>query len=386
MKLPNDEIGISDVLAYRDCPRRFSFSMKRHMPEGEPPEAAAEHAYGSCIHDVLSGIEEKDLDNDKAVQLAFDKWGWALDPDDMTLIQHDIETYYERDILGVSTLANEGEFRVPLLQHEGRTIYFRFRIDRLYQRLDNPATFVMVDYKSSKHRKSEAEVHSDLQMWAYNWGIFTFYPECETLVQVYDQLRFGTIPTNKSEEQRAQFREWLERQVRTILADDEVREKDGLMEPRLNKWCAYCPIKMDCPIIDKLSDFAATRIAALAPDADAVAKMKLDPDAISEHTERLEEVGTAIKTLQAYEKTVKGVVKELPMSQREDLGFKLTNRRSDTWDPQAMRAVHEMLGDSFYGLVGITKARLDEMFPDEADDIKALARTDISGEQLRRTT
>jgi hypothetical protein len=34
-------------------------------------------------------------------------------------------------------------------------IYLRTRIDRLYQRLDNPGVFVHVDYKSSRWPKTQ---------------------------------------------------------------------------------------------------------------------------------------------------------------------------------------------------------------------------------------
>lgn len=386
MDLPNDSIGISDINAWRDCPRRMSFSMKRHTAEGEPPEAAIEHAYGSCIHDVFQAIEEKGLSDELAVQAAFDKWAWALEPDDLDQLKRDIQTYRERDFIGVRTLAVEQEFRVPLLEHEGRTIYFRFRLDRLYQRIDNAAVFLHVDYKSSKWRKTEAEVHKDTQMWAYNWAIHSFFPECSTLIQHYDQLRFGSITTRKSAEQREEIAEWLREQVRVILADEEVQESDGLLKPRFNQWCPYCPLVGSCSVVDDLSDFARSTIAVLTPSKEDAAKVGLDATPFEDYIEKLAEVEGAEKTLEEFKTRVRDIIKKLPTSERERMGFKLSGRNSDIFTPEAMREMHNMLGDEFYLLVGVTKKRLEELFdgdPRQAD-IKALARREETGVQLRR--
>lgn len=386
MKLPNDSIGISDINAWRDCPRRMSFSMKRHTEEGEPPEAAIEHAYGSCVHDVFQAIEENGLTDELAIHAAFDKWAWALEPDDLKQLKKDVQTYRERDFIGVRTLAVEQEFRVPLLEHEGRTIFFRFKLDRLYQRIDNGAVFLHIDYKSSKHRKSEAEVHKDTQMWAYNWAIHAFFPECEALIQHYDQLRFGSITTRKSAEQREEMAQWLREQVRAILADESVDEKDGLLKPRFNTWCPWCPIIGSCSVIDQLSDFAKSEIAVLTPTKDDAAKVALDATPFEDYIAKLDDVEGAEKVLKEFKDRVREVIKQLPTSERERMGFKLSGRNSDIFTPEAMREMHAMLGEEFYLLVGITKKRLDELFADDPrlPQIKSLARREETSTQLRR--
>lgn len=387
MQLPNDSIGISDINAWRDCPRRMSFSMKRHTKEGEPPEAAIEHAYGSCIHDVFQAIEENGLSDELAVAAAFDKWAWALEPDDLDQLKKDVKTYRERDFIGVRTLAVEEEFRVPLLEHEGRTVYFRFRLDRLYQRRDNASVFIHVDYKSSKWRKTEAEVHKDTQMWAYNWAIHQFFPECATLIQHYDQLRYGSITTRKSDEERARIAEWLREQVRAILADDSVQESDGLLEPRFNQWCPWCPIVGSCSVIDHLSDFARSEIVALTPSKEVADTVGLDATPFEQYVEKLDEVEGAEKVLAEYKDRVRDIIKKLPTSERERMGFKLSGRNSDVFTPEAMRAMHELLGDEFYLLVGVTKKRLDDLFANDPrkEEVLALARREETGQQLRRT-
>lgn len=385
MKLPKDAIGISDILAHRDCPRRMSFSMKRHTEEGEPPEAAIEHAYGSCIHDVFEAIEKRGLSDDAAVQVAFDKWAWALRPEDLDTLKDDINTYRERDVIGVKTLATETEFRVPLMQRQGQTIYFRFKLDRLYQSTANAAVFIHRDYKSSRWRKTEEEVHEDLQMWAYNWGVFEFFPECEELIQHYDQLRHGVVVTRKSAAQREQMAEWLRRQVTAILDDDDFGD-DGLLLPKFNEWCPWCKIKESCPVVEQLSDFALSRIDAIAKGIPQAGSVAVDAAGIESYVERLQSVKTAEKVLKEFEEAVKRIMRELPLSERERLGFKLTDTRADVYDEEALRQVHHILGDDFYQLVSFTKRRLNSLFDDDprVEQIKNLARKEVTGDQLRK--
>lgn len=386
MDLPNDSIGISDILAHMDCPRRMSFSMKRWTEEGEPPEAAMQHAYGSCLHDVLHAIEKLGLNDDQAIQIAFDKWAWALGPDDLEQLKKDIATYRQREVVGVDTVLNEGELRIPLMERDGKIIYFRGRIDRLYRFKANPSIFLHIDYKTSAWRKTEAEVHEDLQLWAYNWAIYERFPEIGTLVQRYDQLNFGEETTEKSDRQRQWIQEWLRRQVTAILNDEDVDPADGLLKPTFNDWCPWCPIMADCDVIPQLTDFAQRRIALLSPHVAQVAKVGLDATGIETYVKQLEAVGTAKKTLDVFEKQVKELIRALPSSQREVLGWRLSPRREQKWDEEAMRRAHEILGDDFYRVVGLTKKRLDSLFDDDprAEQVRALARREETGDQLRR--
>lgn len=267
MVLPNDSIGISDVLAWRECPRRMSFSMRRHTPAGEPPEATtASTAFGTAMHDVFEFVGNNDAFDDEAVQTAFDRHARWLDPDDLPRMRENLKVYRERDYLGVRTVAVEGEYRVPLfVADDGTTIFFRCKIDRLYQSLHDESVFISVDYKTSRWQKTEEEVHEDPQQWAYNWAIHEVFPECGTLVQVYDQLRYGAIPTRKSDVQRDQIKEWLIRHVKAIMRDVDYGA-DGLLQPKLNDWCAWCPVAESCSVVKDVTDFTAAKIAALAPE------------------------------------------------------------------------------------------------------------------------
>lgn len=360
MLLPDNQIGISDINTYRDCPTKFEYAVRRWTEGSEPPERKhPDTMYGSAIHHAIHLAEADLLSDDEAVQAAFDEYSPYLDPEDMERLEHDLEVYRRRDYKGVRTVANETEVRVPLFVVGGETIYFRAKLDRVYERVDRPGAFIHIDYKSSKWKKTEAEVHKDPQMWAYNMAIFEWWPECQSLTQVYDQLMYGAIPTRKSAAQRRQIKVWLKRQVRAILNNEDP-------QPKFNQWCPYCPLLPDCPEPKRTAEFAAARIAALAPPEEGSSKLVLDPDLMEVYVQQLPDLSTAKKAIEKFEDAVRGAIKDMPEAVRAYHGYKLSSRRSDSWTPEALRRAHEIMGDEFYALVKLTKGRIkDYLGPDK---------------------
>jgi hypothetical protein len=355
VKLPGNAIGPTDIQQYRDCPRRFEFGMQRHTDAGEHPEAqSSSTAYGSAVHEAIAFAEAEAALDDPAIQRAFDLYAKWLEPEDLERLRRDLATYRERDYAGVRTVAVEEELRVPLFEHDGETIYLRTRIDRLYQRLDNPGVFIHVDYKSSRWPRSQQEVHEDRQLWLTNYIVHEVWPECETLRQVYDQLNFGQLRTDKNQAQRSLIREWAIRQITAILHDET-------LDAKKNDWCAWCPIFGDCPVVRRLTHYAAAEIAVLAPERKVGRRtvVDLDPALYSTYVEQLENVGQARKILERYEESVRATLREMPTSRREELGYTLQGRTRTSWPPEAMRAAHEVLGDEFYELASLTKTELE---------------------------
>lgn len=382
MNLPRNSIGITDVLAYRDCPRRFEFGMRRHTEAGEHPEAQGPStAYGSAIHAAIAYAETHDASDEEAIQHAFNAYGRWLEPDDIQRLHTDLGTYRVRDYLGVRPVAVEREVNVPLFTYKGTEISFRGTLDRVYQRLDNPSVFIHIDYKSSRWPKSEEEVHKDPQLWAYNFAIHEFWPECETLIQAYDQLAYGVVTTRKSPAQRGLVREWLCTQITTIL-------DDNTMQPTKNRWCAWCPIMESCPIVADYTDFALATIAALAPERKQGRRItvELDPERFGQYVARLEEVGRARGVLERYEESVKSVLREMTTDDRAQFGYELRERSRDVWPAPALRAAHEILGEDFYEVVGLTKTAVQRMGDGRVDAVLALAERQKSAPALFRTT
>jgi hypothetical protein len=386
VKLPNNEVGISDILQWRDCAARMEFGMRRHT-QGDPPESwSPANAYGSAVHDAIEQLEDGATE-DEAVQYAFGRYSKWLEPGDVSLLYDDLRLYVERDEIGVRTIVAEQDHRFPLFEYKGETIFFRFRLDRLYQRLDDERMFIGIDYKTSKWAKSQAEVDEDLQMWAYNVGIFEFladvYPEIEDpqLVQVYDQLRYGRLTTHKTAEQREEMRRWLIAAVTAILEDED-------MAPSFNNWCPWCPLKMDCPVVQhELTDFALARIATLAPrepilKADntpgkRLGPPKLDPERFGEYVELLPDVKRARQVLEAFEEAVKDTMRELPSDRLEVLkspeapkGYRKAERSRKTFHPTTLEALHDELGPEIWYLLSLSQASL-ERFYGKGDEAKA---------------
>src|SRR3954451_24221611 len=155
MRLPRNEIGISDIIAYRECGQRMSWGMRRHMdlPErfaaftgerDEPPESTNwTNAYGSAVHVALAAVEHDDASDEEAIDAAWAEYGRYLDPEDLELMRADIEKFRVRSQpQGYRVIAIEQEMRIPLFVHNGEQIYFRFKVDALYQHLQNDGLFL----------------------------------------------------------------------------------------------------------------------------------------------------------------------------------------------------------------------------------------------------
>jgi hypothetical protein len=379
VKLPDDSIGISDVLAHRECPRRFSYSMRRHTgratqsDDRTPEDRNPATIYGSAMHDCIQAVEDGDSDQD-AILAAFGKYGHSLEPNDAGRLARDLEKYRERDFPGTRTVMNEGELRLPLLTRDGKRTFFRARIDRLYERLDRPGHFIHVDYKSSRWRKTQQEVDDDPQMWTYNWALHEWFPEIEHLDQVYDQLRHGQLHTSKTPAQRREVRDWLEMQVNLVLDDYDVRD-DGLLAHRYNEWCAYCPILESCPVVFELTDYALTRIAALAPSRKEGRRQIVDlkQERIGEYADELAQVRQAKTVLERFETSVAGLLREMPEERRAQLGWTTRDSGATNFTPRAAEALYERVGpERFFQIAKLTQAGLRAALADD-DDLLAWA-------------
>lgn len=382
MQLPSDSIGISDTLDYRECPQRFAFKMRRHveLPErfriepgelDEPPESVNwTNAYGSAVHEAIAIVERESVGDDEAIDRVWLEFQHHLEPEDIPRLKADLETFHERTALGYRLIANEKDMQVPLFVHEGRVIYFRFKVDALYQHMQNPGVFLQRDYKSSRWARTEEEVHKDLQQWSYNWALHEAYPEIESLIQQYDQLRFGVIPTRKNPTQRQQIKQWLIRQVKTILADDKLK-------PTRNQWCYTCPIMMDCRITHLSADYWKNRLGALAPEKKVgrkiVVQLTDDVAGFETYTEILPKVKETAKVMDRFIKEVESALKEMPGADRQELGFTLgMPRRADEFTPEAMERIRELVGPDFPHLVKITKKSLEEFYGEDSDTFKRI--------------
>jgi hypothetical protein len=337
--------------------------MRRHitLPDGskdEPPEHRNwTNAYGSAVHDAISYIENKDLTNQQAVEKAWKTWGPYLDPEDLALLKQDLDKYRGDTPLGMRLVTAEADVKVPLFIQDGVQYYFRFKVDALYQVIAEPTVFFFRDYKSSKHAKSDKEVHEDWQMSSYDWGIHELYPECQRLVISYEQLRFGNVITSRSDLQREQIRDWLIENVKAIIAD-------GAMKPKINDFCRWCPLIMECSETERSTRYWRGTLAVLAPMTKEGRKTKIEFADEGDDFERLisNVLPRAIqvrKHLEMFEKELKSKLEAMPSSERERLGWKTEDRKTRKVTAEGLARIHEAVGPVFYNLVSLTKRNVD---------------------------
>lgn len=396
MLLPNDEVGISDILAYRACAQEFAHGMRRHVPlperfqlyPGEKQDMGHSYAtaYGTAVHLALELVDKTDCSDDEAIDAAWTEYQHYLEPDDIPRMKADLLTWHDRRVEGFRLVATELEFRIPLFKWEGRWIYFRGRIDVLYQHLQNSGYFYARDYKTSRWPKSEEEVHKDIQQWAYNFAIHEVYPECKTLIQVYDQLKFGEIPTRKNDQQRQIIKEWLILQVKAILRDE-------VLKPTSNDMCQFCPLLMDCRVTHMSVDYWKNRVAALAPEKKVGRKIIVsltDGLGFETYTDMLPKVKLVSKVLERFIAKIEGDLKEMPSDERESYGFELTKPRNlDKWGTEAKRVVFSEIGDDFFQIVRLTKTDINAFFgegSDQAERILSLATREQGAPSLKVIT
>jgi hypothetical protein len=372
VKLPDNSIGINDLIDWIECPRRMSYKMKRWLESGEPPEAAVNPTkmFGAAIHDAIEHIEESGCSNDEAIQFLLANGHRWIDEEVVREMREHLDIYRTRSPGPEwETVMNEGEIRVPFFRYAGEWIYLRGRIDRLYRHRTQPGRFRLRDFKSSRWERSQADVDKDWQMSSYDLMLREFMPEIDDLEIIYDQLRYGERPTSRTRKQRREFRELLEWKIVALLEDDETGP-DGLGVPSFNQWCPWCPIMESCAVIPHLTSYAQAEIARLAPGDGA---SSLDPANFDLYVAELAKVNTAQKVLERFEKTVKARLLQMPASERESYGWKLSQRTFDVFSAEALRAAHSVLGDEeFYAIVSMSKTALTSSVGEDKDRLNLI--------------
>ena len=386
----NDAIGISDILNWRECPQRMEHGMRRHtvLPDGDKDEPPGHtdwtNAYGSAVHGAIHLVETEQLSNEEAVDRVWPEFAGYLDPSELALLKEDLDTYRGDTPPGMELVAAEQDVRVPLFLHEGRQIFFRFKLDALYRSVTDPTVFYHRDYKSSKHRRTQADVDKDLQIWSYNWGIFSMWPECQSLLQSYEQLRFGNLTTSKNREQRQQMKEWLIRSVKAILADTK-------MEPKQNMFCPWCPLVVSCDQTVRSIDYWKGRLQVLAPITKEGRKTVIALPEGKKLEEVIEDVLPRMiesrKRMQAVEKMLKTLIEELPSDKRTELGWKLADRRTNTLSPEGLRVIHQAMGEDFYRVISLSMTAAEGVFgkPIKGEPLDARLQV-IKDAQLKRVS
>jgi hypothetical protein len=100
--------------------------------------------------------------------------------------------------------------------------------------------------------------------------------------------------------------------------------------------------------------------------------------------EELPTVTRARQALERFEESVKRTLREMPAARRAALGYRLSDQKATVFPPDAVRAIHEEVGDeTFYEMVSMSKAKIEKALPGEPDRV---ARILQMGDLVRGTT
>lgn len=322
MRLPDNSLGISDALQFHRCPRLFTHNIRR-FSEGEEPIYAAGQlsmplAYGNAVHEgALAIVRNPEIYLDDALDLAWAEWSHALAPEHHAELKRDLQTILDRtqEAPNLKLVAAEQDMKVPIYRgaadpdeqmgdEEAVWYHYRFKIDALYEDMDEPGHYVIRDFKSYRRKKWQSDIDEDDQFTAYSYGVKRMFGEAVQRVTVWcDQVKHegGEIFTTRTETEELAFEEFMRSQIRAVL---HTPYEELANRPRLNEFCSWCPILETCSVLDYATDFGLARIGDRAKE--------LVPDAASlaDFHDTYKEAKLAIKALEAFKDRFEEAIKE----------------------------------------------------------------------------
>lgn len=326
MKLPRNSLGVSDAKQWADCPKLFFKSMQRHtMVPGTPdPQLVAGASdplsYGSAMHEAAEAIvRNPDIYLDDAVDIAWKKWSQYLKPEHHAELKEDCAVMIERTREALDTLelvASEEDWQAPIFvgrpgidgdEEEGEWYYYRFRIDALYRKKDDPTHYVIRDFKSVRRQRFQTDVDEDIQFTGYDYGVRAMLGEGVEKVTIwYDSTKFKEIFSSRDEHDRQKFEEWIESTIKAILATPTEEVMDTF---KLNDWCSWCPLLETCGVVNYANDLALAEIALNRGENPSKVSKAVD---LPKYIKDYERSKQAIKALEEYNSRIGEFLKSNP--------------------------------------------------------------------------
>jgi len=217
----------------------------------------------------------------------------------------------------------------------------------------NDATLAVVDFKTSRTVLTASDLRDDIQLSMYDLAASIAWPEYENRILYLDYVRLGKcIPTYRTDEQRAAFRDFLCSIWLQISKMDE-REVTG----RLNRLCGWCDYRDVCPAYGK---FVKGKKLELEPLTDME-----DADFI----DHWEDVSNKKAILVSREKELKMIATERFMSgeaiQAEGKELYSTQQSRTGYDVEQVRRL--LPEEDLFSVVAINNGRLNRYAKDDPD-------------------
>ncbi len=155
------------------------------------------------------------------------------------------------------------------------------------------------------------------------------------------------------------MKQWLIDNVKIILRDETFK-------PKLNDWCAYCPLVVTCREPRRATAYTRGVLAMSAPLTKEGRKVKVEfiEDAMTIEELIAKELPQMMRTrkhIEHVEKALKERIERMPEQERERLGWRLKERKSKDIGRDGLRELHDHMGDTFYDLVKLSITSLEDL-------------------------
>ena len=203
--------------------------------------------FGSAIHTALEMAGLKNMDytveiDDKFKEdiiNIFVKEAAKQKLDDVTLLKEGKEILLKKlDTFkfGKRILSVEERFETDV----GIGVPLIGQIDKIVELTDD--ALAIVDYKTSKLGLNSFQLKKDIQLSVYDLVVSYLYPEYSKRVLIMDYVRSRPVYSDRTDDERELFLEFLKSVVEEIKSTDEKE-----LKPELNKYCSSCDYRFLCP-------------------------------------------------------------------------------------------------------------------------------------------
>lgn len=264
-----------------------------------------------------------------------------------------IKNYYEKNNLeDARILALEQFFEVPIEDKKtGQTHLLTGRIDRIDQL---PGGLEIIDYKTNKTLKSEADIADDLQLSLYHLGVSNLWPQMvkqyneEVYVSLYFLRHTQKVSVKKTKQQLQKTQEQLLEYIRQM---EEAITKDTF-EPKASILCGREPYCRICPFF---SDRYRTNKPPIKEDIQV-------NEVIGEYITLKEQEKTLKERLGVLNSLINGYLDDQKLEAIYDgsLGITRSSLPSYEFDAVMVRSILEPLG-KWEDVLDLSKTKLNKI-------------------------
>lgn len=387
MRIPKNTIRVSHLRTYgtsgfamegvteeAGCPALYKAKYVTHSLK-EPRSYPLE--YGTLVHDAFYLAEEENLPLlPDALEKAWGRIEVPLGPDAYAEAFSDLQSYMDRPEDAYACVAVEQDLSAPLMEIDGSEYFFGGRLDWIGVDPEDPLTLIVRDYKSNRQPPSQKGVDDDNQMTHYialvRANLHLYLPGVDprdvTIIGQLDAFKWYVVSTQRDHETLDRYLDWLRAMTRRIVQDEEA-------EPVLNDGCSYCPLKYDCKAFRSLPGRGETLADRMSTTTDLTQRAYL-----------MQQAQLVIKSLDAAVKEVQGELKAKAIKGDPQtingIRYETVDDWKTDWDGPKL---HEVLGDKFYQVIGVTQYKVDALIkkdPELRNGIEA-ARSRYVGEKPR---